>query len=283
VPYIRETCLYHSGLLTIRDVRCRCPRGHVSGSEQSSASQLIFTRRGFFVCEAAGATMIGSPNHVLIFTQGEEFRAVHPVDGGDECTAIALAEELWEEAVIAPVGMLVGRWRERCRSLALSPQVQLRSAALHAHLRSGSLSDLEAEAAAMELIRSAGVSHLASPETVGRTRSLQARRRVTRAIVHMADHLGSPVTLKDVAAAVHCSPYHLTTLFRDLTGYSLCRYHRQWRLASALADIVSHDLPLGSLAYLHGFSSASHLTNVARSAFGITPRQVRSLGRRRVT
>ena len=78
-------------------------------------------------------------------------------------------------------------------------------------------------------------------------------------------------TLAEVSAAAHCSPYHLTTLFRRITGLPLHRYHLRWRLLLALERIGRGERKLLDVALEFGFSSASHFSNAVRAAFGAPP------------
>ena len=85
------------------------------------------------------------------------------------------------------------------------------------------------------------------------------------------------MTLAEVSAAAHCSPYHLTTLFRRITGLPLHRYHLRWRLLLALERVGRGRGTMLDAALESGFSSASHFSNAVRSAFGAAPSRLAAL------
>jgi AraC-like DNA-binding protein len=76
-----------------------------------------------------------------------------------------------------------------------------------------------------------------------------------------------------LAAAVHCSPYHLSRSFRAQTGYTLHGYHTQLRLRIALDRLADGATELADLSLELGFCSQSHFTNAFRASFGIPPGQ----------
>ncbi len=263
MTYIAERTVHQSGLLSVRDVRCRCPAGGHAPAECSSATQAIIPRRGYFQCETEGRLRPVDPNQALLFRRGDEFRMHHPAAGGDDCLALAVDEETWQRAMGArPAGE---------RSTTLSPETQLAGLKLLSALTNGRLSGLERDAASLQLFgllaRDAG-----APADTARQQSREpARRTVARATTYLAGHVDRSPTLAEVSAAAHCSPYHLTTLFRRVTGLPLHRYHLRWRLMLALERIGRGEAKLLDVALEFGFSSASHFSNAVRSVFGVAP------------
>jgi AraC-like DNA-binding protein len=107
----------------------------------------------------------------------------------------------------------------------------------------------------------------------------QHRRWVDAARSYLLRNLGGDVQLADLARAVHASPYHLSRVFRAATGMPPHRYLRHLRMAAAVAAL-GDDRPLGELALLLGFSSASHFSSAFRAELGVTPSSLRRRVRR---
>lgn len=261
--YIAEQTVHRSGIVSVRDVRCRCPVGRHAPAECSSATQAIIPRRGYFQCESEGRLRAADPNQALFFRRGDEFRMHHPAAGGDDCLALAVDDETWER--------VMGARRTGEKAATLSPETQLAGLGLLAALTGGRLAGLERDAASLHLLgllsRDAG-----APADVTRRRSRErARRTVARATAYLAGHADRAASLAEVSEAAHCSPYHLTTLFRRVTGLPLHRYHMRWRLVLALERIGRGEAKLLDVALEFGFSSASHFSNAVRSAFGASP------------
>jgi AraC-like DNA-binding protein len=187
----------------------------------------------------------------------------HPAPGGDDCLALAVDDGTWERAM--------GVRPARERAVTLSPETQLAGLGLLSALTAGRLSGLERDAASLHLLgllsRDAG-----TPGDAARRRSREpARRTVARATAFLAAHVDRAVTLAELGAAAHCSPYHLTTLFRRITGLPLHRYHLRWRLLLALERIGRGERRLLDVALEFGFASASHFSNAVRATFGAPP------------
>jgi AraC-like DNA-binding protein len=91
----------------------------------------------------------------------------------------------------------------------------------------------------------------------------------------MIASIDSPFSLEDAASVAHLSPYHLSRVFRSVTGQTLSRYRTDLRLRLALERIAEHDADLTTAALDAGFSSHSHFTNRFRERFGLAPSAVR--------
>lgn len=103
-----------------------------------------------------------------------------------------------------------------------------------------------------------------------------AERLVRRAERILAEQLGSPLTVKEVAAALGVSPSTLRAQFVKLRGYPPKFYQQQKRRERALELIGSSNLSLGAVADLCGFDSAGHLSRSIKGATGRTPGSFRA-------
>jgi AraC family transcriptional regulator len=88
---------------------------------------------------------------------------------------------------------------------------------------------------------------------------------------YLTQHLTEPLTLDEVARAVHSSPYHLSRTFHRVTGSTLRSYLTQLRLRASLERVWDPATPLDRVACELGFSSHSHFTARFRDSFGVTP------------
>jgi AraC-like DNA-binding protein len=85
-----------------------------------------------------------------------------------------------------------------------------------------------------------------------------------------------PSSLSELASATGTSVFHACRVFRRVTGSTLHGFRRELRLRHALAMLVDGDAPLADVAAATGFASQSHLTNLFRARFAITPGRVRA-------
>lgn len=89
------------------------------------------------------------------------------------------------------------------------------------------------------------------------------------------NQLAEELTIADLAAVVHMSPFHFARAFKTATGQPPHRYitHRRMKRAKMLLAVTR--LPVAEVAYRVGFSNQSHFTAQFRRATGTTPKGYR--------
>lgn len=103
---------------------------------------------------------------------------------------------------------------------------------------------------------------------------------VEKAKHYLSDHLTQEIRTEDVAAAVGVSPYHLSRLFRALTGMTMREYLTQERIETARQLLAASDRSIPQIASLLRFCDQSYFTKVFRELTGQTPRQYRERNHR---
>ncbi|WP_067706781.1 helix-turn-helix transcriptional regulator [Nocardia yamanashiensis] len=86
----------------------------------------------------------------------------------------------------------------------------------------------------------------------------------------------TPVSLRDVAAAVGLTPGHLTTVVRRRTGRTVQDWITERRMAEARRLLADTDLPIAEVAHRTGFPDAGYFTRMFRRHNGIPPRRWRT-------
>jgi AraC-like DNA-binding protein len=258
--------LLQTETVAIRDVVCSGTCRHRSAEECAAATHLVFPYRGVFVRHLGQDDAVAEANQALFFNPGEGYRVSHPVEGGDSCLDLVIAEPWLHE--LAPKeqlrdGEALAFRRQRLR-------IDARSQALVALLRHGlrrqAAEPLEAETLALTLVRRAlgeRTSHAA-----GASPSLQ--KLVDRAKLVLSSDLARRWTLAEIAAEVGVSPVYLTQVFRQVEAMPLYRYQLRLRLARAL-DLLGQYDDLTALGLDLGFSSHSHFSSAFRQTYGRTP------------
>jgi AraC family transcriptional regulator len=89
-------------------------------------------------------------------------------------------------------------------------------------------------------------------------------------------HYAEPTSLGELAAATGYSVFHACRVFRATTGHTIHGFRRELRLRHALARILDSRDSLSEIALTTGFASQSHLTNLFRARFGVTPARART-------
>jgi AraC family transcriptional regulator len=258
VAHLHVQPLFEGPLVRVADVACTAPRSAAGAAEWSEGCELVLPRRGVFSVHRHGGPVVADAATALVLRAGDEYRVSHPADGGDRCTAIAFSPDFFEEALPGAAHTV------------LRPATQLRAALLTARLARG-VSPLAAEEAALLLLGAVAedAGHGAPPAA--------PNRRVEHVRALLAADPAAAWRLRDVAAAVHCSPFHLARQFRAATGETIARYVTRLRLALALDRVTAGEDDLARLAHDVGFAHHSHFSARFRAVFAATPSEVRTI------
>ncbi|MFF5189388.1 GlxA family transcriptional regulator [Streptomyces sp. NPDC000345] len=92
---------------------------------------------------------------------------------------------------------------------------------------------------------------------------------------HLAQHLDTSLTLRELAAIAGLSPRGLTRAFTAATGLTPFAYQRQLRLERARTLLSGTDLTVEAIALRCGFGDARQLRRMVTDAFGVPPSLLR--------
>ena len=262
--------------VSLRDVTCEGGCKHKSAEECAAAHYLVFPYRGVFMRHLGKDEAVAEANQMRFYNPDEGYAISHPVEGGDRCLSLSVAEPLLREIVPRHLLHEGGRLAFRQQQLRIDPRAQALVAMLRHSLRTGSAETLEAETLALTLVRRA----VGGPP-VGELRASQGVRKIVdRAKLVLAADPARRWTLAEVAAAVGVSPVYLTQLFQRVEGVPLYRYQTRLRMARAL-DLLGHYDDLTQLGLELGFSSHSHFGATFRATYGRSPSDFRRTAARR--
>jgi len=250
----------------VRDVVCDGGCRHRSPVECAQSTFLVFPYRGVYVRHVGRNDSVAESNQVVFFNKGEEYRISHPVEGGDACLSVGVAEHWLDELTPKEHVRNSEELTFRRQRLRIDARSQALVATLRYSLDRKVAEPLEGETLTLTLIRRAlgeRTSHAASA-SAGR------QKLVDRAKLLLSSDPARRWTLSEIGAAVGVSPVYLTQVFQQVEGMPVYRYHLRLRLARAL-DLLSQYDDLTSLSMDLGFSSHSHFTAAFRQAYGRTP------------
>lgn len=123
------------------------------------------------------------------------------------------------------------------------------------------------------------------------TEVARASSEDTTAIAQLAPSLASealrfieknclePISLRDVADALHRSPSHLATTVKEATGKTVVEWIIAGRLAEARRRLLHTDERIDIVAERVGYSDPNHFIRMFRRAYGVTPRAYRARAR----
>jgi AraC-like DNA-binding protein len=214
------------------------------------ASLWLLSRGAFELRDATGRHLI-DPTRAIVMPRHHAFQIRHPA-GPDTCLSFR-----------GPIVEALAAHGAR-----LIPISAVQTARIMAALAEPD--DLALAEALSHLVpvdeRGAGREPLAAPD-----------RNLSAAIADaVRARYAEPTSLGELAAATGYSVFHTCRVFRATTGYTIHGFRRELRLRHALARILDSAESLSEVAMATGFASQSHLTNLFRARFGITPARART-------
>jgi len=270
--------LFSTALVTVG--RWRCPPWHpvFADSGPARAHLFVFPRTSVFIQHEGGPRFVADPATVTYYNRGQRYRRGPLSPAGDRGEWFAVAPSVLAEVLSRREPSARDRG-ERLFAMTHGPSDRrsyLEQRAVFEHVcREPAPDPLFVDETMLGVLDR--VTGLATPRRVGNAVPASRDRRdvVERAREVLARRYTERASLAELAQAASCSPFHLARLFRRATGRSLHGYRTELRLRAALERLGEAGADLLDLALTLGYSSHSHFTDVFRSAFGVTPSEVR--------
>jgi AraC-like DNA-binding protein len=273
----RLTSLFRGELFAIDDWRCSGQDTPARREEWSPDDRVVVTRRGLWELAIDGEARFADPVTATLWNRGA-YRVRHPVGGRDECTVFRLTaagtRALHELAPSGAGRLPLRTFASRSRPIDGQGYLLHRRALANAQRADGAADPLAVEEPALAFLRlvSAGVMAPSATPTAP-----EANRYVDGAREILARDFRQPLTLGGIAREVHCSPFHLSRLFRRATGVSLYRAVVRLRLREGLERLLDQPEHVATIALAVGFASHSHFTDAFRAEFRCPPTEARHL------
>ncbi len=92
-----------------------------------------------------------------------------------------------------------------------------------------------------------------------------------RAKAYVADHQGDPISLGEMAHALHVSTFYFCKIFKKATGLTFTNYLARVRIERAKALLLDPNRRVSEVAYEVGFGSLTHFNRLFRKLVGCSP------------
>ncbi len=269
--------LYTDGGISVLD--WHCPGTDDVSESSAPAYGFAFPRQGVFRKALGRQRVTATPGAVLFFQPSEAFQTSHPMPGGDRGTVVRVDEPMIAKivATIGAEGVRVDLSSLRGRLAVLRPKHLLRVHGLATLARQvPDEAQLDIAEIALELVaESLRADSTTRPECCRSARAQSAHDQVVEAVKLLVnERFAERLSLERIARSVGYSRFHLASIFRRHTGFSIHRYLNNHRLLIALESLDS-GIDLTPLALRVGFSSHAHLTTAFGEQFGLPPSRAR--------
>jgi AraC-like DNA-binding protein len=146
---------------------------------------------------------------------------------------------------------------------------------LHCELTTRAFRGREAAEALLTLLAVDAARYAAPPAPT----AFSARRVVADVLRHINDHIAGPISLREIANAVHFSPAYLTDLMKRETGRPVFSWIIELRLHRAEHLLLLTDQPISQIAAAVGYADANSFGRAFTKRRGLSPWQWRRTNR----
>ena len=102
--------------------------------------------------------------------------------------------------------------------------------------------------------------------------------RIDKVVEHLVERLDQPLTLEQLAAVGHFSPYHFHRIYRGLMGETVAETLRRMRLHRAAVELLHGERTLEAIARRHGYGSTAAFNRAFVQGYGLPPGEFRRRG-----
>ena len=92
---------------------------------------------------------------------------------------------------------------------------------------------------------------------------------------YIDQHYMEPITLQSMGEALHISPYYLSHVFKQMSGYSPVQYLLRRRIGEAQTLLITTDLPITRIAEMVGYDTQSYFNLQFTKNVGMPPNKFR--------
>ena len=278
-----DTLLYDGRMGRIG--RFFCPPWHPRFSDTGPihGTTIVFPRTSVTITHVGQPPIVGNPNVVMFYNQGQRYTRGKLSEKGDICDWFGFAPQIVVEA-LRPVDPRVDdRW-DKPFAFSHGPstsKLYLQQRLLVEALSQDSVPDLftieeKMMAILQEAIQVRYRRERPSPPKSSATQKSHAEL-VAGTKTILSTRFSESLSLDLLAQTLYTSPYHLCRVFRQETGQTIHSYLNEIRLRASLEQVTASEMSLMDLSLALGFANHSHFSQAFRRAFGIPPSQLRQI------
>lgn len=277
-----QTTLFMSELVQVGTFRLYPDDPIFADSGPIQEHVIVFPRTGAIITHPGREPIVADPTVVMFYNRGQEYRRGLLSPRGDLCEWFAFDPHVILDAVGRYDPWVTDRY-DRPFDLTHGPSdpasyLQQRRVVEHV-LRDETPDRLFVEETLLEVLERAvaGAYRLRGRRRRAPHKNV-AHRDLAFAVQRLlATRFHERLSLEAIAAEVCYSPYHLSRVFRRVTGTTIHRYLTDLRLRMALEHLPRRAGELTDLALWLGFSSHSHFTQTFRKTYGAPPSEIHDL------
>jgi AraC-like DNA-binding protein len=239
---------------------------------------VVFPRSAVWIQHVDRPAFVADPGVVTIYNRSQPYTRRVLAAEGDRSDWLSLSQEL-AVSIVSAIDPSAAANPERPFPIAFGPssaELYFQQRLLFSRALRGSIDELELEQEVLLLVGAALERAILAGRRPRSHRSASLRDLVESARAEIARDPLSRRTIRELAAGLGASPFHLCRAFRRVTGLTLHHYQLELRTRLALEFIEGPNQSLSRLAQELGFSSHSHFSAAFRYRMGRSPSRARN-------
>ena len=266
--------LYTSDFYSITDFKCRCTDCRTSRPEYSTSFCIAFVRKGNFLFNVFRHSLDSYNGCALITKPGYEHTVTHTHTVPDECTIFEFDMNFYKE--LQEHFSNTGFFHNRDLHSTLV-KTNAETEFLHYNIMQLALvkagNKLEIDQLVMEMIEKvlACIGEYKPDARIHLKLKRNHLRTIELAKEFITNHFADDISLMDIAAYCHVSPFHFSRIFKTFTSYSPHQFLLTIRLKNAELLLRNTALPVADVAFSSGFKSIQYFTTAFSQKYRCPP------------
>lgn len=236
---------------------------------------LVFVRQGYFAVDLANRTYELHTGHVIVEKADYAYR-LRPATGS--CSIFNFTADFYEQFV-EDYGLRYSSFFANPNLLTVmlttSPATDYLHHQILTHL--ARTDRLELDCLVLDLVRQV-VERLENrllTEPITPTWKAFHLTTIEQAKAYLHSQFNQAISLLDLASHCCISPFHLSRLFKESTGYSPHQYLVTVRLTHAERLLRNSTAPIADVCFSSGFNSTEHFATAFKQHYNLNPTQYR--------
>lgn len=273
--------LYKSDFYRVLGFKCRCKDCRTSETEYGNSFDISFVRKGNFVFNVFRHSLDSYNGCVLVNKPGFERTITHVHTVPDECTILDFTMNFYKELVeqFKEVDFFLNDDRHSALIKTTAETEFLHFQIIK--LATAGAGKLEMDYWVMEVIKA--VLPKISSYNPGNiiTQRLKKNHLITieTAKEYITQHFTEDISLTDIAAACHVSPFHFSRVFKIFTSYAPYQFLLNVRLKHAEMLLKNTSMTVTDIAFLSGFNGIENFSAAFRYKYQHSPEKYRNTNR----
>lgn len=259
-----DTVLFQSSLIKVGNfaINFGHPAFHRNGLIKNPL--IVFPKNTILIQHKNKDPFVADRSLINLYNQQQEYQRFSINGQGDNCHWVELTNELIEQIRTSKRPNIFCSQNVNCDS-----KTYLLIAQILKYVNSENIQSLIIEELVIEILNYINLaSNIRIKDNLSSPKHFKLVERIK---ISIHNSINKNKSLKEIASDVYSSPFHISRVFKQVTGIGIHQFRNQIRLKYVYSKIQQGEGDLANLAFNYGFSSHSHLTSGFKKYFGFTP------------